>query len=273
MATIDYDSIINRIIAVIKSNSAIWDTGNPTGKLRSVQYGEDSYKIHDKPTAYALVTTPDRPFITGDRFGIGESSTDPQHTLHFLIRVFVKEGRPQKAEELLYGFIKEITDTLKANPRLKDPDTSTDPKCIRSYIDIPRLEQRGEEIQSIEIQLTCQIGDAIELVYDGTTVFVLEEVNSPHGWTVNQIPDDDGIIDVAPVMLEEKKFFKIETNPTLQSTLRSKIRSPGLKSCTITRNGTARNIANSMITRMTDLVVYDNIPQSVIELQIIRDTS
>ena len=236
-------------------------------------FGEDSAKIHDQSHPYALVTTPDRPFQTKDTFGVGDGSSDPQHTVQYLIRVFAKEGRPQVAEKFLYGFIKKIVDILKANPRLKEPVGLTDPKCIRSLVDIPRLGQRGEEIQSAELTITCQIGELIELIYDGTAISVLEEVNSPHGWNTTNSSDDTGLIDVAPVFLEETKFFKIETNPTLQSTLRGKLRSPGYKAATITKNGTARAITFSLLTRISDIVSYDQLQQAVMELQIIKDNS
>ena len=275
MTSIDYEGDIDRITAILKhaANGLYPSVSAGDGLLRNVLFGEDSKKIHDGTFPYALVTTPDRPFFTKDSLGVGENSSDPQHSVQYLIRVFTREGRPQVAEKLLYGFIKKVTDILKANPRLKEPVGLTDPKCIRSFVDIPRLEKRGEEIQSVEITLTCQIGEIIELVYDGTTISVLEEVNGPHGWNTTNSSDDTGLIDVAPVFLEEKKFFKIETNPTLQATLRGKIRSIGYKAATITTNGTARAITFSMLIRISDIVSYDQISQTIIELDIIKDNS
>ena len=83
MVSIDYEGDINRIITIIKSNTTIWNPSSPTGKLRSVQFGEDSYKVHDNAMPYCLVTTPDKPFFTKDSFGIGDGSTDPQHSVQY----------------------------------------------------------------------------------------------------------------------------------------------------------------------------------------------
>jgi len=65
---------------------------------------------------------------------LGDGSTDPQITVQYVIKVFTKEGRPQKPEELPYGFVNKIVTILKANPRLKEPVWLTDPKCIRSFV-------------------------------------------------------------------------------------------------------------------------------------------
>jgi len=278
MASTDYTGDITRLIAILKNNSNIFDPANPSGKLNAINFGEQRGGQQDKASIappFAVITTPTQPFLTKDSFGIGDNSSDPQSTVLYEIKVFATGSIPDDAEKNLYGFIKEIVDTIRNNPRGKDPILSNDPKWIRSFVkDISQSQtNRGKIVQNATITIQCQIGESILLVYDGITISVLEEINSNHGWNIQNSPDDDGLIDVAPVSLEEKKFFKIETNPTLQSTLRNKVRSPGLFSATITKNGIARNITNSMLTRISDSVVYDQIQQAVIELQIIRDTS
>ena len=78
--------------------------------------------------------------------------------------LFVKNGKPQKAEELLYGFINSIVARLKANPRLREPVGLTDPKCIRSFVNIdPDRDTIGKEIQGATVILTCQIGSEFTL--------------------------------------------------------------------------------------------------------------
>jgi len=174
LTSIDYEGDINRIIAILKNDSGLFPAVTiGDGKLRDVIFGEDSHKIHDGSFPYCLVTTPDRPFFTKDSLGIGDGSSDPQHSVQYLIRVFSKEGRPQVAEKNLYGFIKKVTDILKANPRLKEPVAVNDPKCIRSFVDIPLLGERGEEIQSVEVTLTCQIGSEFTLDIAGFTAIPL----------------------------------------------------------------------------------------------------
>jgi len=127
----DYKSDIDRIIEILKhaANGLYPSVSAGDGKLRQIYFGSDSYEKHDHAMPYALVTTTNTSFLTKDSFGIGDGSTDPQITVQYVIKVFTKEGRPQKAEELLYGFVNKIVTILKANPRLKEPVGSTDPKC------------------------------------------------------------------------------------------------------------------------------------------------
>ena len=277
--TIDYTGDINRLITILKSKLSIWDPSNPTGKLNAINFGEQRGGGQQEKASiappFAVITTPSQPFLNKDSFGISDGSTDVQDTVLYEIKVFATGSLPEDAEKNLYNFIKEIVTTLKANPRAKDPIPLNDPKWIRSFVRDISLGQanRGKLVQNATITIQCQVGQSIQLIYDGVTISVLEEISSPHGWTTQNVADDDGLIDVAPVLLEEKKFFKIETNPTLQSTLRGKLRSPGYKSATITTNGTARVITNSMLARISDSVVYDQIPQAVLELHLIKDTS
>lgn len=274
MTSPDYTNDILRIIEILKADTAIYTLPVTEGKLREIYFGEDSAKVHDQGRPYALVTTSNTPFLNRDQLGIGDGSTDPQISVQYAVKVFVKNGKPQKAEELLYDFINKIVTRLKATPRLREPAGLTDPKCIRSFVRIePDRDTVGKETQSATIVITCQVGDAIELTYGGLTISVLEDINSPHGWSTQNSPDDDGLVDVAPVSLEEKKIFKIESNPVLQESLRTDIRNPAMKPAVITTNGTVRNITLSMLTRVSELVTYDHIPQSVIEIQIIKDTS
>jgi len=134
LESIDYESDINRIIEILKDDTSIFTTPVTAGKLREIYFGSDSYEKHDHAMPYALVTTTNTPFLTKDSFGIGDGSTDPQITVQYVIKVFTKEGKPQKPEELLYGFVNKIVTILKANPGLKKPVGSTDPKCIRSFV-------------------------------------------------------------------------------------------------------------------------------------------
>jgi len=140
LVSIDYESDINRIIEILKDDTSIFTTPVTAGKLREIYFGSDSYEKHDHVMPYALVTTTNTSFLTKDSFGIGDESTDPQITVQYVIKVFTKEGRPQKAEELLYGFVNKIVTILKANLRLKEPVGSTDPKWIRSFVRVERDE-------------------------------------------------------------------------------------------------------------------------------------
>ena len=100
---IDFDIVAKRIVTILESDTAIYQSKKEhDGKLRKIYFGEDSGKQPRNSMLYALVTTVNTPFQTNDRFGIGDGTQDSQHTLSFLIRVYSKHERPQKAEELLW---------------------------------------------------------------------------------------------------------------------------------------------------------------------------
>jgi len=192
LASVDYEGDISRIIAILKNDSGLFPVVSiGDEKLREIYFGEDSAKIHYQSHPHALVTTSDRPFQTKDTFGIGDGSSDPQHTVQYLIRVFAKKGRPQVAEKFLYRFIKKTVDILKANPRLKEPVGRTDPKCVRSFVDIPRLGEHGEEIQSTEIILICQIGSQTTATLTGGLVLNLLSFNAPEGFNFDENLTDE----------------------------------------------------------------------------------
>ena len=269
MVSVDNTAIINRILEILEDDTAL------AALIRDFQFGEDDNVVHDNPRPYLLVTTPDRQFTSRDQLGIGDNGTDSQTSVQYQIMGFVDGKDSEKAETEKYNISKMIVDILKANPRLKEAVGLTDPKCTRSVVfsSDNTANTRGKEEQGFVLTIICQIGEDISLVYDGTTIPVLEEVNSPHGWIISNHADDDGLVDVAPVILEERKIFKIESNATLQSTLRTKLRSPVMSAMTLTENGSARNITSALLTRVSALSVYDQVPQALIEFQIIKDTS
>lgn len=191
---IDYKVDIERIIAILQNNTAIYDVVNPAGKLHTIQFGEDSYKTNDGDLPYALVTTADRPFATKDQFGIGDGSSDSQNTVQYVIKVFAENGVPQDAEKELYDFVKEIVSTLKANPRLKEPVALNDPKCIRSFIAEvqPNPDKRGQEIQGANIVIQCQVGSDLQMTLPGPlTIDLLSIPNSPEGFNFDENLTDE----------------------------------------------------------------------------------
>lgn len=115
MASIDIAGDIDRIIAILTNNTALNDA------MRKISFGESNYLKYDEPTPYILVTAPNRPFLTRDQFGVGDGTADPQHTAQYLIKIVSEAKDSENAEQNLYSYIKQVTDILKANPRLKEP--------------------------------------------------------------------------------------------------------------------------------------------------------
>lgn len=165
MASIDFEGDIDRIIAILQNNTALNDA------VREIKFGESNYLKYDEPAPCILVTVPNSPFKTQDSFGIGDGSTDPQHTAQYLIKIIVSSKNSENAERELYDYIKQVTDILRANPRLKEPVASNDPKCFRSFLfDVPLdAGKRGQERLIATIGIQCQIGSEFTLDIAGFT--------------------------------------------------------------------------------------------------------
>ena len=183
MTSIDNTANINRIIEILKNDTTLKQT------VREFKFGEDDSQIHDRSPPYLLVTTPNRPIITRDQFGIGEGSSDPSSLVQYAIKIFVLGSDSENAETQLYDIIKQVIDILKANPRLKKPSTNDDPKCIRSVILSVESDtnQRGKENQNATITIQCQIGTAFSVTLPGGLVLELLSIqNSTEGFNFDE---------------------------------------------------------------------------------------
>jgi len=272
LTSIDYEGDINRIIAILKNDSGLFPAASVgDGKLRNILFGEDSHKIHDGSFPYCLVTTPDRPFQTKDSFGIGDGSTDPQHTVQYLIRVFTKEGRPQVAEKNLYGFIKKVTDILKANSRLKEPVGLTDPKCIRSFVDIPRLGERGDEIQSVEVTLTCQIGSEFTLDIAGFTAIPLISKPIERETEITESTYSTARIreGMAPIFETHSFFAEMEYVEAQVAALRTQKRNRAVISITLTRPSGA-TVYSGKLVEISNGAAFDQLETVTILFEVIH---
>jgi len=264
----DYKEDIDRIIKILKhtANGLFPAVSIGDGKLRKILFGEDSYKVNDDSFPYALVTTPTRPFATQDRFGIGDGSTDPQISVQYVIKVFTNEGRPQKAEELLYGFINKIVTILKANPRLKEPVGLTDPKCIRSFIFdvVPFTDKRGQEIQGAEILIQCQIGTQSTVTLTGGLVLDLLSFSAPEGFNFDENLSDDQKRCVDPTGEIGTYLLEYENTPTNETAILALLGTFG--NITLTKKGVARVIKVAYITT-TPSPRFDEIERSILHLE------
>lgn len=282
MASPDYKGDIERIIAILKNNTAIFDTANPDGKLNEIYFGEDNHQVHDSNPPYALVTTPQRPFLTKDSFGIGEGSTDPQISVQYVIKVFTHHGGdPKEAEKQLYDFIKEIVTTLKANPRLKDPledpvgppVVPADPKCIRSFIVdvVPLSDKRGQEVQGAEILIQCQIGSQYTLDIAGFTGIPL--ISKP---IEREVETTENIYDTARIrknvssITETHSFFaEMEYIEAHVAALRTQKRNRATISATLTRPSGA-TVYSGKLTEISNGASFDQLETVTIRFEVIH---
>jgi hypothetical protein len=266
LASPDYTGDINRIIEILKDDIDIYTNPVTSGKLRDIYFGEDNFEKHDRAMPYALVTTTNTPFLTKDQVGIGDGSTDPQITVQYVIKVFTNEGRAQKAEELLYGFVNKIVTRLKANPRLKEPAGLTDPKCIRSFVKVePDRNTRGQEIQGAMIILECQIGSQSSATLTGGLVLDLLSFSAPEGFNFDENLTDDQLRCVDPSSDRGTWLLEYENTPTNDAAIRALLGTVG--TFTLTRFGVSRVIKVAYIT-ITPSPRIDEIERSILHLEL-----
>ena len=270
---INYNDTISRLIESLKTNNVIWDGGKSSDKLQSINYGEATNLVYDLPAPYALITVPDSPFDTGDDRGSSFPNSDSQNTLLIAVKIIVDKQDSESAEKQLYHFIHQITQSIRANPRLALPD-STDPKSIRAAVIQPLFfENRGEERQIVTITIQYQVGQQITLDIAGITgvINVLEETGgSTAGWESTISPDDDGKTDEIHTTYREVKYYLIETNSAINAELRNLLLADRPLATRITEGKTSYRDVNILINNMSPVHEFDKIQMSTIELRILK---
>jgi len=267
MASIDFAGDIDRIIAILANNTIL------NNAMRNIKFGESDYLKYDDPAPYILVTAPNSPFKTRDSFGIGEGSADPQHTAQYLIKIIVDSKNAEKSERELYGFIKQVTDILKANPRLKEPVGLTDPKCIRSFLfDIPiEAGKRGQERLVATIGIQCQVGSAFTLDIAGFTgIPLISKPIEREIETVENIYDTRRIRKNISSINETHSFFaEIEYINAQISALRTLKRNRAIVSTTLTRpSGTT--VYSGKVTEISNAAAFDQLETVTIKFEVIH---
>ena len=268
MTSIDFAGDIDRIIAILRNDTTLNDT------IREIKFGESDYLEYNEPAPYILVTVPNSPFKTRDSFGIGEGSIDPQHSVQYLIKIIADSAKDAEVvERELYGYIKQVTDILKANPRLKDPDTNDDPKCIRSFIfDVPLdADKRGKEGLVATIGIQCQVGSEFTLDIAGFTGIPL--ISKP---IEREIQTTENIYNtarirkgVAPVNETHSFFAEIEYIEAHVSALRTQKRNRAVISATLTRpSGTT--VYSGKLTEISNGASFDQLETVTIRFEVIH---
>lgn len=267
MASIDIAGDIDRIIEILSADTTLNDA------MREIKFGESNYLKYDEPAPCILVTAPNSPFKTRDSFGIGEGSADPQHTAQYLIKIVVDSNNAENAERELYGYIKQVTDILKANPRLKEPVALNDPKCIRSFIfDVP-LEgsKRGQERLIATIGIQCQIGSEFTLDIAGFTgIPLISKPIEREIETTENIYDTGRIRKGVSSINEIHSFFaEIEYIDAQVSALRTQKRNRSVISATLTRPS-GSTVYSGKLTEISNGASFDQLETVTIRFEVIH---
>lgn len=191
MVTVDHNKNIQRIIDVIKDDTALFDNGETVGKLREVIFGnpndDNKLAIKQKPAVY--VTTKDS--IQNTRYNSGYLSIDNQAQVtveYELVLLAVSKEKTEKSQKQLYELIKNIQNLVNADPRFNIPasqsNPGTDPIFTRSVINGVKWDSnsRGKLITSVSFTLLATIGVAYSANFPGIgEVILLSKPNAPEG--------------------------------------------------------------------------------------------
>ena len=262
MVTIDNIANINRIIEILENNTTLKQT------VREFKFGEDDGNIHDRSPPYILVTTPNRPIITRDQFGIGEGSSDPSSLVQYVIKVFVLGDDSENAETQLYDIIKQVVDILKANPRLKNPDTDDDPRCIRSVILSVESDanNRGKEDQNATISIQCQVGSAFSATLPGGLILELLSIpNSTEGFDFHEVFTDAQKRKAMPSTEKGIILLEYENTSSNESAVRALLGTTN--DITLTKNGNGRTIRVAFVD-VNPTPRFDEIERAILHLEI-----
>lgn len=179
---------MQRIIDVIKDDSAVFDGGVTLGLLREVNFGDpnnnDKNSIKQKPAVY--VTTNDNIQSTKYNFGYSTPNNRSQVTVQYnLVLLAVSKEKTEKSQKQLYSLMKNLELLFEGNPTFTDPqDPGEDPIFSRSVVNqIPwDKESKGQLITSITYVLTATIGTAYSANFPGIgDVILLSKPNAIEG--------------------------------------------------------------------------------------------
>ena len=265
---IDFAGDIDRIISILQNKTTLNDA------MREIKFGESNYLKYDEPGPYILVTIPNNPFKTRDSFGIGDGSTDPQHTAQYLIKIITdSEKDVATAERELYGFIKQVTDILRVNPRLKEPVLLNDPKCIRSFLfDLPiESSKRGQERLIATVGIQCQIGSAYTLDIAGFTgIPLISKPIEREIETTENIYNTARVRKSAPPINETHSFFaEMEYVEAQISALRTQKRNRIVISATLNRPS-GSTVYSGKLTEISNGGGFDQLETVTIRFEVIH---
>ena len=152
MTTVDLFAIKQRIVVILKSDSAIWDsTPNDKTKFRKIEAGSPSPKaIQEPPLPRLWVTSDDVVANISDVAVIkGNVHLGEEYDIRIKILFVVEAKDGYKTEEDLDDFTKLIIEKLETNYDLRDGNESTrlaESSQVTQIMDLPS-QFKGDRVK------------------------------------------------------------------------------------------------------------------------------
>lgn len=224
MVIVDHNKNIQRIIDVIKKDTAVFDDGETLGLLREVNFGDpnnnDKISIKQKPAVY--VTTRNSTQKTSYPYGVENSDSILSSTVEYeIVLLAVSKEKTEKSQKLLYTLLSNLRTTLSADPKYSDPENpGTDEIFTRSIInEVPwDTNTKGQLITSISFILTATIGQTSLITIPGIGDLVLLSDTGDEGRESTGIQNDLGDTKISKGANVGSRFFEYEYDtPTYES--------------------------------------------------------
>jgi len=220
LVLVDHNKNIQRIIDVIKDDSAVFDNGVTPGLLREVNFGDpdnnSKNSIKQKPAVY--VTTRTSIQKTSYPYGTETSGNVNSKTVQYeIVLLAVSKEKTEKSQKQLYALTKNLRVTLETDPKYSDPaNPGTDPVFTKSIInEVPwDSKTKGKLITSISFILIATIGQTSLINIPGFGDLELISDTGDEGRNSSGIHDDDGDTKISKGANVGSRFFEYEYDTT-----------------------------------------------------------
>jgi len=270
LVIIDDNKNIQRIIDVIKKDTAVFDNGETEGLLREVNFGDpnnnDKISIKQKPAVY--VTTRNSTQKTSYPYGVENSTSIPSNTVEYeIVLLAVSKEKTEKSQKQLYTLLSNLRTTLEADPKYSDPENlGTDEIFTRSVInEIPwDVKTKGQLITSISLILIATIGETSIINIPGFGDLTLISDTGDEGRNSTGVQNDIGDTKISKGANVGSRFFEYEYNTTTYESIEVLITADNELALTLKYSGGDRTY-NAKLVFQRDSIRFDGIRTVILQ--------
>ena len=270
MVIVDHNKNIQRIIDVIKKDTAVFDNGETVGLLREVNFGDPNNNIKNStiqiPAVY--VTTRNSIQQSSYPYGVETSGNINSKTVQYeIVLLTTSKARTETAQKQLYDLSKNLRLTLESDPQFSDPENpGTDEAFTKSIInEVPwDTKTRGKLIISLSFILIATIGETSLITIPGFGDLSLISDTGDEGRNSGGIHNDEGNTKISKGANVGSRFFEYEYDTTTYESIESLITADNELALTLKYPGGNRTY-NAKLVFQRDSVRFDGIRTVILQ--------
>lgn len=269
MVTVDHNKNIQRIIDVIKKDTAVFDEGETIGLLREVNFGDPDNNIKNsikqKPAVY--VTTRSSIQKSSYPYGTETSGNINSKTIQYEITLLAIAVKTETSQKQLYDLSKNLRITLEADPTYSDPENpGTDEIFSKSIInEVPwDNNTRGKLTTSISFIIIATIGDTSIINIPGIGDLTLISDTGDEGRNSTGTQNDEGNTKITKGANVGSRFFEYEYSTPTYEAIESLITADNELALTLKYPGGDRTY-NTKLVFQRDSVRFDGIRTVILQ--------